>query len=339
MGNWILVESEVASLVRQGFLNLFSSGLISVPRNVWLPLSWPNCLTLEEVNLMDREVSSEEIKEALWTLKPFKAPRPDELLVGFFQNAWAIVGDSVVNEVKNIFRTRTMPLKLNQTLIMLIPKCDGPESLSNFRPISLGNTLYKVLTKVIVNMIRPMSKLVSPLQSTFVPSRRGLDNVIIAQEIIHTLTLKKGNTGFMAVKIDLKKAYDRLEQNFIKDVLLLYNLPSSMVDLIMRCESSFSTSLLFNGGMLEPFLPSRSIRQGDPMSPYIFIFCMEVQGYFVDDKCRFKLWDPIKASRGGPAMSHLFFADDLILLAKTTFPSLHFHVIPILVPIFYFHRF
>ena len=163
--------------------------------------------------------------------------------------------------------------------------------------------------------------------------------MIIAQEIIHTLTLKKGNTGFMAVKIDLEKAYDRLERNFIRDVLLLYNLPSSMVDLIMRCESSFSTSLLFNGGMLEPFLPSRSIRQGDPMSPYIFIFCMEVQGYFVDDKCRFKLWDPIKASRGGPAMSHLFFADDLILLAKTTFPSLHFHVIPILIPIFYFHRF
>ena len=153
MGNWILVESEVASLMRQGFLNLFSSGLISVPRNVWLPLSWPNRLTLGEVNLMDREVSSKEIKKALWTLKPFKAPGPDELLVGFFQNAWAIVGDSVVNEVKNIFRTRTMPLKLNQTLIMLIPKCDGPESLSNFRPISLCNTLYKVLTKVIVNRI------------------------------------------------------------------------------------------------------------------------------------------------------------------------------------------
>ena len=113
---------------------------------------------------MDREVSSEEIKEALWTLKPFKAPGLDGLPTGFFQNAWAIVGDFVVNEVKNIFRTKTMPLKLNQTLITLIPKCDRPESLSNFRPISLCNTLYKVVTKVIVNKIRPMlSKLVSPL--------------------------------------------------------------------------------------------------------------------------------------------------------------------------------
>lgn len=73
----------------------------------------------------------------------------------------------------------------------------------------------------------------SPLQSAFVPGRRGLDNVIIAQEIIHTLTLKKGKSGFMAIKIDLEKAYDRLEWSFIRDVLLLFNLPSSMVDLIM----------------------------------------------------------------------------------------------------------
>ena len=80
----------------------------------------------------------------------------------------------------------------------------------------------------------------------FVPSRRGLDNVIIAQEIIHALTLKKGNMGFMAIKIDLEKAYDRLEWNFIQDVLLLYNLPSSMVDLIMSCISFSSISLLFN---------------------------------------------------------------------------------------------
>ena len=82
-----MVESEFASFVRQGFLNLFSSSLISIPRSVWLPLSWPNRLPLKEVNLMDKEVSSEEIKEALWTLKPFKAPGLDGLPIGFFQNS------------------------------------------------------------------------------------------------------------------------------------------------------------------------------------------------------------------------------------------------------------
>ena len=113
--------------------------------------------------------------------------------------------------------------------------------------------------------------------------------MIIAQEIIHALTLKKGNTGFMAIKIDLEKAYDRLEWNFIQDVLLLYNLPSSMVDLTMSCISFSSISLLFNWGMFKPFLPSRGSRKGDPMSPYILILCMEVLGYLVDDKCQSKL--------------------------------------------------
>ena len=82
-----MVESEFASFVRQGFLNLFSSSLISIPRSVWLPLSWPSRLPLKEVNLMDKEVSSEEIKEAFWTLKPFKAPGLDGLPTGFFQNS------------------------------------------------------------------------------------------------------------------------------------------------------------------------------------------------------------------------------------------------------------
>ena len=81
----------------------------------------------------------------------------------------------------------------------------------------------------------------------------GLDNMIITQELIHTMSLKKGKTGFMAIKIDLEKAYDRLEWHFIKDVLELYRLPPSLIKLIMSCVSSSSISILINGGKLEPF--------------------------------------------------------------------------------------
>ena len=84
----------------------------------------------------------------------------------------------------------------------------------------------------------------------------------------------------------------------------------------MSCVSSSSISILFNGGALDPFLPSGGIRQGDPLSPYLFILCMEVLGALILDKCNAKLWNPIKASRGGPAFSHLFFADDLVLFAR-----------------------
>ena len=84
----------------------------------------------------------------------------------------------------------------------------------------------------------------------------------------------------------------------------------------MSCVSSVSTSILFNGGKLEPILPSRGICQGDPLSPYLFILCLDYLGQLIHDKCEENLWDPVKTSRSGPAFSHMFFADDLVLFAK-----------------------
>ena len=138
--------------------------------------------------------------------------------------------------------------------------------------------------------------MVSPLQTAFVPGRKGLDNMIIVQELIHTMSTKKGSQEYMAIKIDLKKAYDRLEWHFIQDVLNLYNLPQDTIKLIMSCISGSSISVLFNGGQLDPFLPSRGIRQGDPLSPYLFILCMEVLGFLIADQCSSHLWDLIKSS-------------------------------------------
>lgn len=84
----------------------------------------------------------------------------------------------------------------------------------------------------------------------------------------------------------------------------------------MSCVSSSSILVLFNGGALDPFLSTMGIRQGDPLSPYLFILCMEILGAFITEKCEAKLWDPISASRGGATFSHLFFAEDLVLFAK-----------------------
>ena len=119
----------------------------------------------------------------------------------------------------------------------------------------------------------------------------------------------------MALKTDLEKVYDKLEWRFIKGMLSRYNFPDNLIELIMSCTSSMSTSLLFNGS-LKPFWPSRVIRQGDPLSPYIFILCMGFLGQFIQEKCETKVWCLVKASRSGPAFSHLLFADDLVLFAE-----------------------
>ena len=215
------------------------------------------------------------------------------------------------------FQTSSIPNFLNQTLLVLIPKCHGLESISHFRPISLCNTSYKIISKLIVQRLRPfLDQIISPLQSAFILGRRGMNNMIFVQELIHTLSSKKGKSGFMAIKIDLEKAYDRLNWNFIRGMLNLYKFPPHLIKLILSCVLTTSIFMLFNGGMLDPFLPSRGIRQRDPLSPFIFILCMEMLNFFIDDKCSNNLWDPLKVACGGPAFSHLCYADDLVLFAK-----------------------
>ena len=201
--------------------------------------------------------------------------------------------------------------------MFLFQKIQGPETLGNYRPISLCNTVYKIVTKIIVARLRPhLEKLVSPLQSAFVPGRKGVDNAIIVQELIHSISRKKGAVGYMAIKIDLEKAYDKLEWSFIRERLMEINLPTELTDLIMSCVCSVSSSVLFNGGRLDPFFPSRGIRQGDPLSPYLFILCMEYLGHLIEGKCSQKLWNPVRTSQGGLPFSHLMFADDVVLFAK-----------------------
>ena len=216
----------------------------------WLygtPPIWKTRLNTEANLIPNAPITDREISEGLWALKPFKAPGPDGLHAGFFQHFWLIVGDSVREKVKGVFSSGVIPDYINQTLITLIPKCRSPESLSNYQPISLCNTIYKIVTKIILNWIRPfLSGLISPLQAAFVPGRKGLDNAIIVQELIHTMSKKKGRTGVMAIKLDLEKAYDRLEWSFIRDTLNLFNFPDHLISLIMSCVSTTFISILFN---------------------------------------------------------------------------------------------
>ena len=230
---------------------------------------------------------------------------------------WLIVGSLVVNIVKKVFMERKVLKYLNKTHIELIPKIQGPETIGNYRPISLCNTVYKIITKIIVARLRPhLDKLISPHQTIFVPGRKGVDNTIIVQEVVHSLSKKKGKVGYMALKIDLGKAHDKLEWSFIRDVLIRANFPVDLIEIIMSCISTISTSILFNGEVLEPIYPSRGTRQEDPLSPYLFILCMEYLGQLIVEKCNAKLWQPVKTSGSGSAFSHLFFVDDLVLFAR-----------------------
>lgn len=132
-------------------------------------------LSEEDKEYFNKEVIFEEIKDGLWSLKPFKAPRADELHAGFFQLFWHDVNKLVCKEVNNIFNIGVVLEYLNKTLIALIPKCRSLEMINNYRPINLYNSIYKIVTKVIIARIRHLlSNLVSSMQASFVPSEKDL---------------------------------------------------------------------------------------------------------------------------------------------------------------------
>ena len=216
MGEWITSEGGTISFIREGFSKLFSTTLDYSPLHISQPSRWQVVLSKEDKGSLNLPVSDDEIREGLWALKPYKAPGPDGLHAGFFQRFWPTIKESMRNEVTYIFEECRIPYYLNRTNIVLIPKIAGPKSLGNYHPISLCNTVYKIVTKIIVARLRPhLDKLVCPLQSAFVPGRRSVDNAIVVQELIHTINNKKRQGGYMAIKVDLEKAYDKIEWNFI----------------------------------------------------------------------------------------------------------------------------
>lgn len=165
---------------------------------------------------------------------------------------------------------------MTDALLVLIPKTEQPKSIRQFFPISLCNVTFKLVTKVLVNRLKMiMEHIVSPNQSSFVPHQQTTDNITVCHELIDALKRKSGARGGMIIKIDLEKAYDGLEWSFIKETLIDVGLPQPMVNVIMKCVTRASFRLVWNKDCTESMQQLRGIRQGDLISPYVFVLCLE----------------------------------------------------------------
>lgn len=163
-----------------------------------------------------------------------KAPGPDGFPPGFYQRYWSTVGDSMINFVRKYFLVVHLPLNVNQAAICLIPKVAAPEVLSQFRPISLCNVIVKLVSKILANRLHGViDKLVGLFQSSYIPVQVALDSIITVQEVIHLLRRQKGCRGGMIIKVDLEKAYDRVDWNFLNWVLYASGFNNTLRGLIM----------------------------------------------------------------------------------------------------------
>ena len=153
-------------------------------------------------------------------MQDLKAPGLDGFPVLFYKKYWPIVGEVVTKAVTSFFVSGSMPKEVNSSLIVLIPKSQNPTSFNNFRPISLCNVVYKIISKILVSKLSPLlHKLISPHQSVFLQGRWITENQVIVQEMVHRFKTRKVKTGLMAIKLDLQKAYDRVNWDVLKTVM------------------------------------------------------------------------------------------------------------------------
>jgi hypothetical protein len=226
-----------------------------------------------------------------------------------------VVKKDVVTVVKNFFATGVMPSGVNDTVIVLLPKKDEPEELKDFRPISLCNVVYKVVSMCLVNRLRHLLEdIISPTQSAFIPGRLITDNALIAFECLHALSHGNNNCKkFGALKLDLTKAYDHVEWVYIEEVLDRLGFHRKWVRWIMECVTTIRYSVCFNNVPLKSFALTRRLRQGDPLSPYLFLFVADGLSMLLQNEINQGHLQELHICRRTLRISHLLFADDTLM--------------------------
>jgi hypothetical protein len=210
------------------------------------------------------------------------------------------------------------PVMINNTFIVLVPKVANPEDLGPFRPISLCNVIYKITSKVLANRLKViLLEIISEEQSTFVPGRLITDNIITTYECLHFMKSKRqSELRCCALKLDMKKAYDRVEWSYLKAIMCKLGFHRLWVDKVMRLVTSVSFFVLLNGDRLDSFQPSRGIRQGDPISPYLFLIAAEGLSCLLKSRHESSALKGTKVAESAPTVNHLLFADDSLLFFR-----------------------
>ncbi|KAJ0931049.1 putative RNA-directed DNA polymerase [Helianthus annuus] len=280
-----------------------------------MDLFWKK-LSLVKANNMIRLVTDDEIKDAMFSIAGNKAPGPDGYTSVFFKKVWDVVGKDVCLAVKEFCQNGKLLNQLNHMVISLIPKVKTPDSVMDYRPISCCNTLYKCISKIITTRIKEgLGDIVNINQSAFIPGRKISDNILLTQELMHNYHLNHGPPR-CAFKVDIQKAYDTVDWGFFDNILRGFGFHQRMIKWVMACVTSTMFSLSINGNLHGYFKGKRGLRQGDPMSPYLFTLVMEVLTLIlqkqVDVTADFRFHHKCEEQR----IINLCFADDLFLFAR-----------------------
>ncbi|KAG8653739.1 hypothetical protein MANES_05G055002v8 [Manihot esculenta] len=271
---------------QDAFLQYFSGLFSNSPTDFaeLLPLVQPRIGAEDNVELL-ADFTDEEFHSALFQMDPNKAPGLDGLNLAFFQKYWPIIGVDVCNIYRLWLAQGNIPSEISSALIVLILKCVNPVDVKDFRPIALCNVIYKILSKALANRLK----------------RTNYDNFIVAFETMHGLKLQnRGSVGSCALKIDIAKAYDRVEWSYLFAMLSALGFSDTWVGWMHMCFSNMSYYIAVNGAEIGPVVPSRGL------------------SLLIQDSENRGLLHGCCAKVGCPPVSHIFFTDDSLLFFDGT---------------------
>ncbi|XP_042964784.1 uncharacterized protein LOC122299013 [Carya illinoinensis] len=319
-GRWLRTPEEVHEGAVQYFKEFLGTNHIC---------NFPNLSNLVEPVITEGEnkkimelPSILEVKDAVFSIPSDSSPGLDGFESSFYKSCWELISVEVVEAVHDFFRGNPLPRFFATTSLVLIPKIANLKSFEKFRPISLCSVFYKICTKILVARISPLlSRFISPEQGAPIPGRSIFDNISLTQEMTHGIH-KPTRGGNVLIKIDMAKAYDSIEWGFLIHVLCAFGFSMQFCDLIKSCVSSPWFSVTMNGVSKGFFKGERGLRQGDPISPYLFIVVEDIFSRLLKGRFQQGLIRPYHHHRNAPLITHLLYADDIVIFANGNTSSL-----------------
>uniref|UniRef100_A0A1J3D6G7 Reverse transcriptase domain-containing protein n=1 Tax=Noccaea caerulescens TaxID=107243 RepID=A0A1J3D6G7_NOCCA len=312
-------EKDLGRVAESYFKSLFASEGIGIQledTDLWH--SDEAMVTQEQNSSLMAPVTRTEVRMAVFDINPTKCPGPDGMNGYFYQHLWDTIGEDLFHLIEKFFQDGQIEAEMNKTNICLIPKKSGAVKMVDFRPISLSNVAYKIIAKILAKRLKKvLPRIISDTQAAFIQGRLISDNILVAHELLHALESKnKCAEDFIAVKTDISKAFDRVEWGFLESALRIMGFSNEWIRLLMSCVTTVSYQVLINGHPHGSIIPTRGIRQGDPLSPYLFIICSEMLARMLKKAEMEERITGLKVARNAPAVTHLMFADDTMFYCR-----------------------
>ncbi|GKD44317.1 RNA-directed DNA polymerase, eukaryota [Tanacetum coccineum] len=310
-GDWIDHPLEVKREFFNHFRDRFAN---SKDTRITIDMTFPKQISNDQKEDLERALTKDELKAAVWDCGTDKSPGPDGFTFGFYRHYWSVIEHDVFDAVNYFFNSGIIPKGGNPSFITLIPKIPAANLVKDFRPICLIGSIYKIIAKILANrLVGVLDNIVHEVQSAFISGRQILDGPFILNEILQWCKTKKKQS--LIFKVDFEKAFDSVRWDFLDDVLKKFGFGNKWCDWIQSCLTSSRGSILVNGSPTKEFQFCKGLKQGDPLSPFLFILIMESLHLSFQRVVDSGMFKGLNLSNS-MCLSHMFYADDVVFVGK-----------------------